>query len=79
MSKTHPSYLKVTPDFLRTIETINEGPYLPYNAMFLSMDATLLFDNMPHSERLETMEEALNERTDQKGNTSWTGMDQYIL
>ena len=34
--------------------------------MFVSMDATLLFDNMPHSERLETMEEALNERTDKK-------------
>ena len=66
VSKTHPSYLKDTPDFLRTIETINEGPNLPYNAMLVSMDATALFDNIPHSEGLETMEEALNERTDQK-------------
>ena len=65
LSKTHPSYLTDTPDFLRTIETINEGPNLPCNAMLVSMDATALFDNIPHSEGLETMEEALNERTDQ--------------
>ena len=66
VSKTHASYLQDTPDFLRTIENINEGPDLPENALLVSMDATALFDNIPHNEGLETLEEALNERSDQK-------------
>lgn len=66
ISKTHPSYLQDTPDFLRTIETINEGPNLPPNALLVSMDATALFDNIPHGEGLETLEAALDERIDLK-------------
>ena len=70
VSKTHPSYLQDTPDFLRTIDKINEGPDLPKDAMLVTMDATGLFDNIPHDEGLETLTESLNEQENQNIPTS---------
>ena len=39
---------------------------MPENALLVSMDATGLFDNIPPTEGLETLEEALDERTNLK-------------
>ena len=60
-----------TPDFLWTINKVNEGPSLPQNALLVSMDATALFDNIPNGEGLETLETALDERTDLKVPTNF--------
>ena len=50
VSRSHSSYLEDTPDFLRAIEKINEGPNLPVNALLVTMDATYLYDNIPNDE-----------------------------
>ena len=66
ISHTHTSYLQDTPHFLREIEQINEGPLLPKNALLVSMDAIGLYDNIPHTEGLESLGEALEERKEPK-------------
>ena len=60
-----------TPDFPRTIEAIKEGQNLPENVLLVSMDSTALFDNIPNDEGSETLEAALDERTDLKGPTNF--------
>ena len=66
VSNSHPSYLEDTPDFLRAIEEINKGPPLSENTMLVTMDAIALYDNIPNSEGLDSLGEALDERKEPK-------------
>ena len=50
IAKEYPAYLQDTLDFLRNIETINEGELLPENAMLVTMDVSSLFTVMPQTE-----------------------------
>ena len=63
---THESYLKDTPDFLRTIQQINRVHTLGPNAMLVTMDVIGLYTNIPHDEGLEEIEIGLNKRLNQK-------------
>ena len=58
----HSSYLQDTPDFLRHIDTVNQGDPLPENALLVTMDVSALFTNISHIEGLQCTREALNER-----------------
>ena len=64
VSQSHPSYLQDTPDFLREIDKINDGPRLPKNAKLISMDVIGLYDNIPNQEGIDSLGEALEERKD---------------
>jgi hypothetical protein len=66
VSQSHPSYLQDTPDFLREIDKINDGPRLPKNAKLISMDVIGLYDNIPNQEGIDSLGEALEERKDPK-------------
>lgn len=61
IANKHPTYLQDTPDFLREIETINQGNKLPENAMLVTMDVTALFTNTSQEEGAKAAEEALTE------------------
>ena len=62
----HKSFIQDTPDFLRTIERINNGQQLKPNSVLFTMDAKGLFTNIMHEEGLKTMHDALSKRTNPK-------------
>ena len=57
ISKQHPAYLQDTPDFLRYIEKINSGPALEPNQILVTWDIVGLYNNIPHDEGMESLEE----------------------
>ena len=61
-AKEHQSYLQDTPDFLRYIERINQGPALENNQVLVTWDVVGLYNNILHEEGLESMKEGLDER-----------------
>ena len=66
MSTKHPSYLQDTPDFLRSIEELNQLGPIPDNAILVSIDVSGLYTNIPQEEGLDAVREALLEREDTK-------------
>ena len=62
ISKQHHSYLQDTPDFLRYIEKINQGPPLEANQILVTWDVEGLYNNIPHDEGLQSLEEGLDKR-----------------
>ena len=65
------SYLKDTPDFLRTLDEANNSGILPDNAILVSIDAVALYTNIRKEDGLESMEEAFDTREDQAVPTSF--------
>ena len=63
VAKIHHSYLQDTPDFLRYIQTVNDGPALEDDHILVTWDVTGLYNNILHEEGLESMEQALISRT----------------
>ena len=61
-AKEHHSYLQDTPDFLRYIERINQGPALENNQVLVTWDVVGLYNNILHEEGLDSMKEGLDER-----------------
>ena len=61
-SKQHQSYLQDTPDFLRFVESINSGPALQSNHILVTWDVVGLYNNIPHDEGLQSLEESLANR-----------------
>ena len=61
-SKQHQSYLQDTPDFLRFVESINSGPALQPNQILVTWDVVGLYNNIPHDEGLQSLEESLTNR-----------------
>ena len=57
-----PSYLQDTPDFLRSIQEINKGEPLPSQATLVTIDVSALYTNIPKTEGLQSMKDALNTR-----------------
>jgi hypothetical protein len=62
ISNKHQSYLQDTPDFLRYIEQINSGPSLGDNHILVTWDVVGLYNNIPHDDGLQSLEECLNSR-----------------
>ena len=62
ISKQHHSYLQDTPDFLRYINKINCGPALEDDQILVTWDVEGLYNNIPHDEGLESLEEGLEKR-----------------
>ena len=62
ISKQHPAHLQDTPDFLRYIEKINSGPALEPNQILVTWDIVGLYNNIPHDEGMESLEEGLDKR-----------------
>ena len=62
VSKNHKTYLQDTPDFLRYIEQINDGPALEANQILVTWDVVGLYNNIPHDEGMQSMEESLEKR-----------------
>ena len=62
ISNKHQSYLQDTPDFLRYIERINSGPSLGDNHILVTWDVVGLYNNIPHEDGLQSLEECLNTR-----------------
>ena len=62
IGKKHESYLKDTPEFLRLIENINQGPNLASNAILVTMDVCGLYTNIIHKEGMDCMRTELNNR-----------------
>ena len=60
----HSTYLQDTSDFLRNIDKLNEANKFKANTILASIDVTALYTNIPQKEGLESLSEALNERTD---------------
>ena len=58
----HETYLQDTPDFLRSIETINRGPKLPKNTILVAVDASGLYTNIPKEDGMDSLEESLEEQ-----------------
>ena len=61
-SKQHQSYLQDTLDFLRFVESINSGPALQSNHSMVTWDVVGLYNNIPHDEGLQSLEESLANR-----------------
>ena len=55
----HSTYIQDTPDFFRKIDLINNGQFLPKNAMLVTIDAIGPNTNMPQEDWLECISEAL--------------------
>ena len=62
ISKQHHSYLQNTPDFLRYINKINCVPALEDDQILVTWDVEGLYNNIPHDEGLESLEEGLEKR-----------------
>ena len=62
ISKQHQSYLQDTPDFLRFIEKINQGPALEDNQILVTWDVEGLYTNILHEEGLGSLQEGLESR-----------------
>ena len=62
ISKQHQSYLQDTPDFLRYVQSINEGPGLGDNHILVTWDVEGLYSNILHEEGLQSLGEGLDER-----------------
>ena len=63
LSTQHPTYIQDTTDFLRCIEEVNKNK-LTKSSILASIDVSALFTNIPEKEGLESLNEALEERTD---------------
>ena len=61
ISTSHDTYLQDTPDFLRLISDINQGPKLNKNAMLVTWDVDGLFTNIIHKDGLQNLQELLEE------------------
>ena len=62
LANKHSTYLQDTPDFLRTIEDINENTDIPEGSILVSIDVSALYTNIPQDEGIEAVREALLER-----------------
>ena len=62
ISKEHHSYLQDTPDFLRYIEGVNQGPGLEDDQILVTWDVVGLYNNILPEEGLGSLEEALDGR-----------------
>ena len=62
ISTKHKSYLQDTPHFLRKVDTMNQGPKLPNNAMIVTSDIVGAYQNIPQKDGLLSLHEALEER-----------------
>ena len=60
----HQSYLPDTPDFLRNIQRINEGPELDDKCILFTLDVIGLYTNIIHEEGLTSLENELEKRSD---------------
>ena len=58
----HQSYLKDTPDFLRTVQKINDGPSLSPKTVLATFDAIGLYTNIKHDEGLTATDNMLDKR-----------------
>ena len=66
LAQKHETFLKDTPDLLRYIEKVNENEHSPQNAILVSMDVSAVYTNIPQSEGIECVREALNEVKNKK-------------
>ena len=57
----HETYLQDTPDFLRLIDNINQGPKLSAKAMLVTWDVDGLFTNIVHNDGLHCLQDKLQE------------------
>ena len=62
----HESYLQDTPDFLRTVQNINDGPSLSPKTVLATFDAIGLYTNIKHDEGLTATENMLDKRRKRK-------------
>ena len=62
ISKEHKSYIQDTPDFLRYIEKINQGPRLEDDQILVTWDVVGLYNNILHEDGLESLQEGLDSR-----------------
>ena len=58
----HATFLEDTPDFLRIIDKLNNGPKLPENSLIVTWDARALFTNILHTEGLASLTRTLEKR-----------------
>ena len=63
LADTHPSYLQDTPHYLREIEDLNDAGVLKSSDTLVTVDITSLYTNIPQNEGLESVQEALKERS----------------
>ena len=60
----HSTYIKDTPDFLRTVNEVNEIEDLEGNLILVTMDVAALYTNIPNDEGMEAVREAFEEKQD---------------
>ena len=66
LANKHPSHLQDSPDFLREIEKLNEMQIIEEGDILVSIDVSGLYTNIPQSEGLEAVSDALEERNDKR-------------
>ena len=71
IAKEHPSYLQDTPDFLRYLEKINQGPGLEEDQILVTWDVVGLYNNIIHKEGLESLQEGLETRNNPEVPTTY--------
>ena len=71
ISKAHKSYLQDTPDFLRYIENVNNGPQLEDDHILVTWDVVGLYNNILHEEGLESLKEGLEKLNNPKVSTDY--------
>ena len=62
LSNTHHSYIQDSPDFLRVINKVNEGPKLLENTILVVFDVKALYTNIIHEQGLNCLEAKLQGR-----------------
>jgi hypothetical protein len=62
VAKEHRSYLQDTPDFLRYIDKLNQGPALEDDQILVTWDVVGLYNNILHEEGLDSLKESLDTR-----------------
>ena len=66
IANKHDTYLQDTPDFLRRVEEINQGPRLDPKIVLCTWDEVGLFTNIAHDEGIEVMQEKHDKRSNPK-------------
>ena len=62
----HSTYVKDTPDFLRTINEVNEKEELQNDTILATMDVAALFTNIPNDEGMNAVREVFEEKEETK-------------
>ena len=71
LANTHSTYLQDTPHYLRELDELNKSENIKDTDVLVTIDVCSLYTNIPQSEGIESVREALDERKEKKVPTNF--------